>query len=67
MESDDCRCARLATEAVMNLLNRRKGFAGWWDGVHSEAQEDIQHKMYLAVLEVVRETMVKEGTADDTR
>lgn len=54
MESDDCRAARLSVEAIMLVLKRRKGFDAWWDGVHSEAQEEIKLKMYLSTLDVIR-------------
>jgi hypothetical protein len=63
MESDDCRLSRLAVEAIMRVLNKRKGFDAWWEGVHSEAQKEIQHKMYLAVLDVARPIMTEKEWA----
>lgn len=55
MEPDDCRLARLATEAAFKTLGRRKGFDNWWGNIESEEiRKDVELAVYGAILKVVR-------------
>lgn len=43
--------ARRIVNAVLNNLNGRAGFDGWWDDIDPETQEEIRESLTMLVQE----------------